>query len=207
MLRELDETQRDWESVRWVVSAIWVARRERLRQRPVRTPRPWADAPASLRLAIRIAASALAALVVIAGVDQFLVTTVYLPAGGMAPTIGVGDWAVVDRVAFRVTGLDRGDVVQARFASGNGGGPLLMIRRVIGLPGDTISCADGQVIRNGSVVVEDYLAPGTTTRCDAITVPLGELYLLGDARAIAWDSRQSGSVAISEVTGRVVAST
>jgi signal peptidase I len=76
------------------------------------------------------------------------------------------------------------------------------IKRVIGLPGDTITC-DGKVIRNGKRLDELYLDPGvTTTGCQKTTVKPGELYVMGDNRTNSQDSRVFGPIQRSDVVGR-----
>jgi signal peptidase I len=78
---------------------------------------------------------------------------------------------VLDRVSFRVSGIRHGDVIayQKRYAN------VEQIRRVIGLPGDTVECRDGRVRLNGADLEELYLADGARTDCDATTVPADSL--------------------------------
>src|ERR687897_1136635 len=74
--------------------------------------------------------------------------------------------------------------------------------RVIGLPGDEISCAGGAVHRDGVRLDEPYAAG--LTDCTPVTVPTGTLYLLGDNREVANDSRFQGPADASGVRGRVL---
>jgi signal peptidase I len=77
------------------------------------------------------------------------------------------------------------------------------IKRVIGLPGDTINCRGGKLFRNGRPVTEPYLDPGTPTEsCTRTTVPPGQLFVMGDNRDNSQDSRVFGPIQESDVVGR-----
>jgi len=99
----------------------------------------------------------------------------------------------------------------ARFFSGLGQAVGLVppsdrdfIKRVVGVPGDTISCKGGKLYRNGRAVSEPYLEPGTTTDgCSGPTpVQAGQLYVMGDNRGNSQDSRTFGVIHRSDVVGR-----
>lgn len=85
----------------------------------------------------------------------------------------------------------------------------LMIRRVIGVPGDAVSCYGGQLTLNGAALNEPYLHKGDDPSVITfdVTVPAGCLWLLGDHRAIAIDCRyfvsgpNHGAIAIANVMG------
>jgi signal peptidase I len=144
----------------------------------------------------------LAVTVVALGVvERFVATVRYEPSSAMAPTVQVGDRVLVDRLGFHVTGLARGDVVVITLP---GEGNLPVLKRVIGLAGDRLSCVDGRLVRNDEPLTENYLVPGASTDCAPTTVPDGAIYLLGDARDVSRDSRHYGAVAESGVVGRVV---
>ncbi|MFG2315250.1 signal peptidase I [Streptomyces tendae] len=126
----------------------------------------------------------------------------------MRPTYRPGEEVTVESIDE--AGIRRGDVVLVRVPGRYGGAPVL--QRVIGLGGDHVKSRDGtRVAVNGKEIDEPYVLrdkfglPGP--RYD-VTVPEGRLFLLGDHRANANDSRyflgeQSGSVAASDVRGRV----
>jgi signal peptidase I len=99
-------------------------------------------------------------------------------------------------------GVRRGDVI----ALNRPGGPF--IRRVIGLPGDRLACCTaGHVTVDGKLLEESYVYPGDQPSAGTFSVTLqpGQLWVLGDHRSIAIDSRMWGPVAVSDVIGRVVA--
>jgi signal peptidase I len=152
------------------------------------------------------------ALVVAILIKSFLIQAFYIPSESMVPTLEQGDRILVCRVCTRVSGVHYGDVVV--FSSphptqgpsrGIVGGTLHWlaetlgvaqpenpdyVKRVIGLPGDTIELRDGQLYRNGAPVAEPYLDPHRDTRpFPPVTVPDGMLFVLGDNRLESGDSR------------------
>jgi signal peptidase I len=194
VLAEFAETNGDLEAVRWTLGglrAAWHERRRRVRQLP---------------RSVRIARGAVAVLVVgvVAGiaVNQWIATVHMAASGSMANTLQVGDRYLVDKVGFHVTGLHRGDIVEAATPTGP------RIKRVIGLPGDTISCAGGRVLVDGTALNEPYLATDypaeVITDCTSLTVPPDHLYLLGDHRIVSQDSRQTGPVPTNTIIGRML---
>ncbi|GAA1926052.1 signal peptidase I [Streptomyces durmitorensis] len=131
-----------------------------------------------------------------------------VPTGSMTPTIGAGDRVLAERMDG--SEVRRGDVVVFRQASW---GDLPMVKRVVGVGGDRISCCtDGKLMVNGKQVAEPYLPEGkgaAATGIPATTVPKGNLFLLGDERSGSLDSSvhlgdsNHGSVPRSAVEGRV----
>ena len=194
VLAEFAETRGDWEAVRWAVGGLRAVWRE--------LPRP---------IGITYRAVGVVVVSVVAGllVNQFVLTVGYVASGSMEPTQLVGDRYLLDKVSYRLTGIHRGDLVV--ITDPVGGAPdapvNARVKRVIGLPGDTIECRDGQVWRNGRALDERYLAnqlDDTRTDCSTVTVPSHQLYLLGDHRLVSQDSRQDGPVNESAVEGRVL---
>jgi signal peptidase I len=126
--------------------------------------------------------------------------TVAEPSAAMRPTIQIGERVVFDRKLAP----QRGDVVIAHI---NDDGGYDLITRVVGLPGDTIGCPAGPTGRcdaltvNGAPVGEPYLGGTTTGPFPASTVPTGRVFLLGDNRYEANDSRHLGPVRLAAVGG------
>jgi signal peptidase I len=152
----------------------------------------------------------LSALVVLAGIGLAVGTThrYYNAAGGssMENTIRPGDVLIV----APGTTVRRGDVIIFHEPSSSfspGGGPS--VKRVIGLPGDHVACcnAQNQITVDGKGLGETYVKPGDqpSQRPFSVTLAAGQLYVLGDNRNVALDSRTFGPVRESRVIGRVVA--
>lgn len=77
-----------------------------------------------------------------------------------------------------------------------------LVKRVIGLPGDTIEIQSGQVIRNGEMLDEPYVVNRDRRNADPVVVPENSYYVLGDNRRASSDSRDWGFLADEHVVGR-----
>ncbi|WP_326557152.1 signal peptidase I [Micromonospora sp. NBC_01796] len=197
MLREFPETCGAQEAVRWTASGLRVALRER-RGRGQRARRPLTR---RTRLSRRMIVTALTVTVAGVLINQFVLGLAPVASTSMEPSLRVSDRVLVDRLGFRLSHLNRGDVVLFRQP-----GDATSLQRVVGLPGDLLSCAGGRLHRNGVPAEEQYLRAGAevVTDCEPVTVPEGAVYVMGDDRAISRDSRTYGPVSDGDVTGRVV---
>jgi signal peptidase I len=133
----------------------------------------------------------------------------YIAAGNaMAPTIEKGDRVTVRMVDGDYT-PEAGDIVVFEAPYWEGGGSF--IYRVTGVPGSTVECcdADGRQLVDSRPVKEDYLAGDPGRSLFEVTVPPGRLWVQGDNRAVALDSRAhmpdpgEGTIAVSDVIGVV----
>lgn len=138
-------------------------------------------------------------------------------SASMVPTLQPGDRAWVDTSWKGAAGIAAGDVVVFRDPGGfSDAAGTLVTKRVLATGGQTLICCDraGALLREGRPVPEPYLAPGTppSTLAFAVTVPDGQLWVMGDNRSHSLDSRQlhigtaSGLVPLEAVVGRVVGS-
>jgi signal peptidase I len=123
------------------------------------------------------------------------------PGATMEPAIHEGD--VINRAGVGTP--HRGEVVFVKSEVNpnlQGGHGDMVIKRIVGLPGEKVSSIDGAVAINGRPLAEPYLAPGTRTEeVTPVTVPAGEYYLLGDNRGDSADSRYFGAVSRTEIVG------
>jgi len=138
----------------------------------------------------------------VAGLTVGIVLTfgaVLVPSSGMAPTISAGRIADYQRGA---SGIVRGDVVVIRSPNG------LLVRRVIGLPGDRVMCcdSDGWMEVDGKTLIE-YLPFNASPSQVPFTVTLGagQMWVMGDNRPAAIDSRIWGPLPMTDILGRVIA--
>ncbi|MDQ7026158.1 MAG: signal peptidase I [Anaerolineae bacterium] len=122
----------------------------------------------------------------------------------MLPTFVDGERLIVSRVNYMVTTPQRGDVIVFNTVSA-GESDIMLIKRVIGEPGDTIEWRDHQLYVNGQWVEEDYIRE-TCTSCPNETWVLAsdEYFVMGDNRNHSRDSRSFGPVPIDHVVGRVI---
>ena len=182
------------------------------------------------------------ALVLAFVIRTWLMQAFFIPSTSMENTLLVGDRVLVNKVVYQIRDIERGEVivfngdgswddpntveipeptnpvsgafmwVQQQFGAAPTGKEY--IKRVIGLPGDTVECCDDQnrLLVNGEPLDEEaYLYPGSVeshTEFGPIEVPEDHLWLMGDHRAISHDSRANqnspggGAVPIDHVVGR-----
>jgi len=125
----------------------------------------------------------------------------YIPSMSMAPTLQAGDRIAVDAWRYRAVPPALGDIVVCDFGDGT-----LVVKRVVGVPGDTIELRGPQVVRNGRLVEEPYASAEPRVELpDAAPLMLGadEFFLLGDNRANSFDSRQRGPLGRGQIYSRV----
>ena len=115
-------------------------------------------------------------------------------SGSMEPTLPVGNVFIANRLAYMKREPARGDVVMIRNNGYEQNLPdEMFVKRVVGIPGDTITFKDGNVVVNGEVYEEPYLAYDTETNSvledEEYVVPENSYFLLGDNRNDSEDSR------------------
>jgi signal peptidase I len=118
----------------------------------------------------------------------------------MNPTLQNGEYILVNRLAYITGQPQRGDIIVFRLPQDE---QQDLIKRVIGLPGDTISVNNGIVTINGAVLNEPYIAQPPIYN-DNRVVPEGYLYVLGDNRNDSRDSHQWGLLPVDHVIGKSV---
>ena len=137
----------------------------------------------------------------------FVFQSFYIPSGSMIPTLQIGDRIVVSKISFPIEGVQRGDIVVFRRPAADKVDPSIedLVKRVIGLPGETIWSSKGHVYINGKMLSEPYLPPGDLTyHIKRQTIPKGDYFLMGDNRGDSYDSRFFGPVPGSLFIGKVV---
>jgi signal peptidase I len=148
----------------------------------------------------------------------FVVQTFFIPSGSMEPTLQIGDRILVDKLSYHLHGVDRGNIVVFRRpADENCGGPPVadLVKRVIGLPGETISLSKGYVDINGKRLNESWLPtsvqgttfPGPTgpkyNLAKPYVIPANHYFVMGDNREDSCDSRYWGPISRSLIVGKV----
>ncbi len=161
-----------------------------------------------LAFVLDIAKMVVISLAIIIPVRYFIIQPFYVQGASMEPNFHQSEYLMVDEISYRFSPPKRGDVIVFRY-------PLdpqeYYIKRILGLPGDTISFKDGSVYitdANGLTqkVVEDYLPSFTSTIAlseTPVKLSADEYYVLGDNRNGSKDSRSFGPVKKSFFIGRV----
>ena len=149
------------------------------------------------------------AIAVIVGVLilQFIKPTI-VKEHSMRPTLNENNYIFLSKQAYRFHEPERGDIIvfHTDLLQANGQEKLL-IKRIIGVPGDVISIKDGIVYRNGKALVEPYTMEGyTATDMEEIQIPDDKVFVMGDNRQNSIDSRDSSVGMIGEnlIVGKAV---
>ena len=117
----------------------------------------------------------------------------------MEPCLHDGDRLVVDRVAYNLADVNRGDVVILRYPRNP---QVDFVKRVVALPGDHVAMEDGVLYVNG-IASDDYGCIHDHQMLQPLTVPAGQFFVLGDNRPVSCDSRDFGLLDESMLKGRV----
>lgn len=133
--------------------------------------------------------------------------TMLIDGESMEPTFQHHDVVIVDRISYHTGEPKRGDVVIVDdvidpFESKPNKKKL--IKRVIGLPGDTIEVKNGELIRNGKKVKENYINEKMKQDMPEVTVEKGTVFVMGDNRNNSLDSRILGAFQREKIYGRIV---
>lgn len=144
----------------------------------------------------------LSCLLVAKLVTTFMFLSVMVDGNSMAPTLTNGEKAITDGLFYRMSGIDRFDIVILE----EDGFEDKLVKRVIGLPGETIEYIDSVLYINGEKVEEKFLPEGVKTEMRynknfKVTLEKDEYYVLGDNRANSTDSRVFGPIKKSQIKG------
>src|SRR3954453_2356452 len=151
-----------------------------------------------------------AALLLAMSLPPVLAVTVAQPwhveGDSMEPSLRDGTVLLVDAVGPRVEGVERGDIVVLQLPSDVAYPHPLLVKRIVAVGGDHVVIEDGVVRINGHAMTEPYLLPGahpsTTAARVEVTVPRGDVFVMGDHRENSFDSKSFGPVPLSTIVGR-----
>lgn len=137
----------------------------------------------------------------------FILTPNQVKGASMEPMFKSGDYILTSRVTYKMRTHHRGDVVVFRSPKNP---DIEYIKRIIGLPGDKILIENSNIFVNGKLLQENYISTRTNLweggymkNGAAITVPEGEVFVMGDNRPRSSDSREFGPVPIESIIGQV----
>ncbi|MEK7079177.1 MAG: signal peptidase I [Patescibacteria group bacterium] len=137
----------------------------------------------------------------------FIMQPNQVKGASMDPTFNSGDYIFTSKVTYKFRSYNRGDVVVFKSPRNP---DIEYIKRIIGLPGDKVMVKDSEVYVNGIKLTENYIAAktnlwenGFSKNGAEITVPDGELFVMGDNRPRSSDSREFGPVPEDGVIGQV----
>jgi signal peptidase I len=147
----------------------------------------------------------------------FVIQTFTIPSGSMLPTLQLGDRIIVDKLDYH---LSRGSIVVFKRPPLEQQDYADLVKRVIGLPDETISASGGNIYINGKRLAEPWLPKGPQTYTEplpgdpnpqfnlppgGVKIPPGDYFVMGDNRVDSEDSRWFGPIPGSLIVGRAVA--
>lgn len=140
------------------------------------------------------------------GIRHFVAEARYIPSESMLPTLEVNDRLIVEKVSYRFREPQRGDVVVFRpteaIQKANPNFKDALIKRIIGLPGDTVEVRDREVYIDGQVLIENYIEEAPNYPWGPQVIPEGSYLVLGDNRNNSYDSHFWGFVPRENLIGR-----
>jgi signal peptidase I len=190
---------------------------------PQSVTEPARGGPRFVRWALDVAETVLPALLIVLVVNVFLAQATRVEGQSMEPNIHDDQRLVVEKVSYRVRPPQRGEIVVIKSPSWRPQSlqqqiltwfctivpvecsvdmPDPLIKRVVGLPGETIEIRDGQVCINGPVLEEPYVEQLTFGDVSPRVISPDHVFVLGDNRGASNDSRSFGEVALSNIVGR-----
>jgi signal peptidase I len=143
------------------------------------------------------------AVVVALLLRAFLFQAFYIPSESMEETLRINDRVLVNKLSYDLHDVERGDVIVFRRPDEDAGQFRDLIKRVIGLPGESIGARDNTVYINGQELIEPYLTPGEVIGdFGPVDIPVGEFFVMGDNRDNSGDSRVFGTIEEDRIIGR-----
>jgi signal peptidase I len=152
-------------------------------------------------LVVELLSTLLPALLVALLIQAFLVQSTIVYGQSMEPNLRTDQRLMVEKISYRVHGPRRGDIVVLQDPTG---GPIPLVKRVVGLPGERITLAHGRVYVDGALLDEPYLDQGTAGEGRSWLVPPMQIFVMGDNRSHSKDSRYFGTVPLDAVIGHAI---
>ena len=148
-----------------------------------------------------LAKGIIALFVVGALIQTFIATPFRISGVSMAPNFADGQFVLVDKITYLTGQPSRGDVVVLHFPANPA---KLFIKRIVGLPGETVKIQEGKVSVNGAPLSEAYIPEGESSQPDQVKVLAYEQYfVMGDNRPNSNDSRYWGQLPREDIVGIV----
>lgn len=144
------------------------------------------------------------AVIIVLPIRLFVAQPFVVEGQSMAPTFEDGDYLIVDEISYRMTSPKRGDVVVFRYP---GNTSVFYIKRIVGLPGETVHIDRGVVTITKTddtkvTLEEPYVAAEDASYSPDKHLGQGQYYVLGDNRANSSDSRVWGVLPVEDIMGK-----
>lgn len=118
--------------------------------------------------------------------NKYLIANAQVPTGSMETTVMAGDRIIVNRLSYKFSDPKRGDIVTFLYPDD---GETLYLKRIIGLPKETVEGRNGVIYIDGEPLAQDYTTEVSYDDFGPYTVPEDCYFMMGDNRNDSWDSR------------------
>ncbi len=135
-------------------------------------------------------------------VRPVVASPIFIDSGSMIPALRIHDHLLINKLANDFSKPERGDIVLFEDPAG---GETPLIKRTIGLPGETVEFRGGDLFINGALVEEPYINdPAPNTTFGPVEVPEGHYFVMGDNRDGSLDSRVFGPIPEESLIGEAL---
>ncbi|MFA9378700.1 MAG: signal peptidase I [Lachnotalea sp.] len=148
-----------------------------------------------------ISKTIIATFIIVYFFNTYIIVNAQIPSGSMETTVMTGDRVIINRLAYLKEKPQRGDIVDFVYPD-DGKTPYL--KRIIGLPGETIEGKKGVIYINGDRLKDNYTDEIFKDDFGPYRIPKGCYFMMGDNRNDSWDSRfwQNKFVKLKDITGK-----
>jgi len=140
----------------------------------------------------------LPAIVVAFLITHFIGERTVVLGQSMEPNLFQNQQLIIDKLSYHFRTPERGEIVVVDVETSD----IPYIKRVVGLPGETLEIRNNRVIINGEVLSEPYLSEVWQRDYGPVEIPEGHVFVMGDNRNVSQDSRSIGPVAIDAIIAR-----
>ena len=113
----------------------------------------------------------------------------------MYDTLNDGDTMILNKIGMKLNDIERFQIVVIKTHD------TYLIKRIIGLPGETIEYKDGKLYINNKIMKDPYFKDNNTNDFEKVKIPKNHYYVMGDNRSVSIDSRLIGTVDINDIMG------
>ena len=135
-------------------------------------------------------------IIIVLLVKHFIFTNVMVHGDSMYPTLHNKDLMILDKISLKTTKIKRFDIVVIDAMNEK------IIKRVIGLPGETVEYKNNKLYINGKIIKDKYNINNATLDFDSVVLREDEYFVLGDNRAVSIDSRRLGPIPKKDILGK-----
>jgi signal peptidase I len=178
---------------------------------PNPSPKKTAEEQDFWRFAAELLRTALIVVILAYVLRLFVFEPFVVEGTSMSPRFETNDFLIIDKITYHFESPQRGDIIVFKYPYDTS---TNYIKRIIGLPGETVKIANNQVTiynsshQNGFILSEPYVSSGNVTAVSDLsknefTVPQGEYFVLGDNREASSDSRAWGYLPSTDIIGKV----